>query len=275
MKIDAHHHFWQYHPREYVWMDDRMESIRRDFLPEHLVEEISSEGIDGVVSIQARQTVEETDWLLGLAEHYEFIKGVVGWVPLVDPNVALCLEKRKHDTNFKAVRHVLHDEPDPHYMLRDDFNRGISLLKAYDLVYDILVFESHLPQTITFVDRHPEQLFVVDHIAKPRIKEHQVEPWATLIRRLAERENCFCKLSGLITEADWVGWTEDTLKPYIEIVFSAFGPDRLMFGSDWPVCLVAGSYAAWCNTVRQFCTSLSAEEQARIWCGTAEEVYNL
>jgi len=275
MKIDTHHHFWRYHPDEYGWMNDRMGVIRRDFLPGDLRKEISQVGIEGVISVQARQTIEETDWLLHQAGQQDFIKGVVGWVPLIESNVEEYLDRYDHEPLLKGVRHVLHDESDDLYMLRDDFNRGISRLKSRGLVYDILIFESHLPQTIKFVDRHPEQIFVVDHIAKPRIKDNILEPWKTLINSLAERENCYCKLSGLITEADWSGWSIQQLRPYFDIILEAFSPGRLMFGSDWPVCLVAGSYAGWYRTVEQLCTDLAENERVDIRGRTAERVYNL
>jgi L-fuconolactonase len=275
MRIDAHHHFWKYDPREYEWIDASMSVIRRDFLPADLKVEIDGAGIDGVVSVQARQTLEETRWQLDLADQHDFIKGVVGWVPLAAPDVRQQLDAQRGRTKLKGVRHVVQDEPDERFLLRDDFNRGIRALADYGLVYDILIFERHLPPAIEFVDRHPNQMFVLDHLAKPRAREHVVEPWRENIRRLAERPNVYCKLSGLVTEADWQGWTEGQLSVYLGTVLEAFGPRRLMFGTDWPVCLLASSYPRWVEVVTRFCATLSADEQRRVFGETAVEAYRL
>ncbi len=274
-KIDAHHHFWRYNEREYGWMADGMERIQRDFLPPDLEREMAAAGVDGCVTVQARQKLEETEWLLGLAEANDFIRGVVGWVPLVSTSVQADLERLANNCYLKAVRHVLHDEPDDDYMLRDDFNRGVGLLKRFDLAYDILVFERHLPQVVKFVDRHPEQVFVVDHIAKPRIKDGVMSPWRQNISELARRRNVYCKASGMVTEADWAGWTEEGLRPYFDAVLEAFGPERLMFGSDWPVCTVACEYGRWHRIVSEFASALSVPEEERILGGTAAEAYKL
>jgi L-fuconolactonase len=219
--------------------------------------------------------LEETEWLLGLAERYEFMRGVVGWVPLVERGVRNQLEKLSLRPKLKAVRHVLHDESDDFYMLREDFNRGVAYLKDFNLRYDILVFERHLPQTIEFVDRHPQQVFIVDHIAKPRIKDGMLSPWRENIIELARRENVYCKLSGMVTEAIWEGWTASNLQPYFEIAIKAFGPARLMFGSDWPVVLLASSYRRWVETVQRAIASLSVDEQTLILSGTARKAYRL
>lgn len=275
MKIDSHHHFWKYNEKEYGWMDERMARIRRDFLPADLKREIDRAGIDGVVSVQARQTVEETRFLLALAERREFIKGVVGWVPLIDPNVREAMAEFSAQKKLKGYRHVLHDEQDDRYMMRDDFNSGVNAVTEAGLIYDILIFERHLPQTIEFVDRHPRQVFVVDHIAKPRIRDGYLSPWQSRINELARRENVYCKISGLATEADWQNWTEAELKPYLDTVVEAFGPKRLMFGSDWPVCLLAVEYARWSRIVTEYVASLTAAEQSRILGGTAVEAYKL
>lgn len=275
MKIDSHHHFWKYNEKEYGWMDERMARIRRDFLPADLKREIDLAGIDGVVSVQARQTVEETRFLLALAERREFIKGVVGWVPLIDPNVRGAMAEFSAQKKLKGYRHVLHDEQDDRYMMRDDFNSGVKAVTEAGLIYDVLIFEKHLPQTIEFVDRHPRQVFVVDHIAKPRIRDGYLSPWQSRINELARRENVYCKISGLATEADWQNWTEAELKPYLDTVVEAFGPKRLMFGSDWPVCLLAVEYARWSRIVTEYVASLTAAEQSRILGGTAVEAYKL
>lgn len=275
MQIDSHHHFWKYSPEEYGWIDDNMKRIRRDFLPADLQEEIEAAGIDGVVSVQARQIVEESQALLDFADANAFIQGVVGWVPLIDSDVAESLDRFRANPKFRGVRHVLQGEPDDRYMLREDFNRGISLLKDRDLVYDILIFERHLPQTLQFVDRHPDQVFVLDHIAKPRIQDDMLAPWQSRIVELSHRPNVYCKVSGMVTEADYEDWTPEQLKPYFDTVLSAFGPQRVMFGSDWPVCLVACEYQRWVEIVRGWISELSPSEQERVMGGTAVEAYSL
>jgi L-fuconolactonase len=273
--IDAHNHFWRYTADEYSWIGEGMERIRRDFLPHDLLTEIGAAGVDGTVAVQARQTVAETKWLLELADRYDFIKGVVGWAPFLEP----CLEEEVTDLlergKLKGLRHVVHDEPDPNFILRGDFNEGIDKIQKFGLVYDILIFERHLPQTIQFVDRHPNQVFVVDHIAKPRIREGALSPWQEHITELARRENVNCKLSGMATEASWTDWRQSDLVPYVETILAAFGPKRLLFGSDWPVVLMASEYSNWVETARALISRLSVDEQQQIMGGTAKRVYNL
>ncbi len=273
--IDSHHHFWRYNAQDFGWIDEPMQAIRRDFLPHDLASAIQEAGVDGVVSVQARQSLEETRWLLELAAQNSFIRGVVGWVPLVDPQVPAILEKLAAQKKLRAVRHVLQREPDDRFMLREDFNRGIAALHPLGLAYDILIFERHLPLAIEFVDRHPQQVFVLDHIAKPRIKDNVFEPWRKNIRELARRPHVYCKLSGLVTEADYTQWTEAQLRPYVETVLETFGPKRLLFGSDWPVCLVACGYARWLGLVRQWVEKLSPAEQSGILGGNATAAYRL
>jgi L-fuconolactonase len=273
--IDSHNHFWKYDPGEYGWIDDSMRLIRRDFLPDDLAREIAGTGISGVVSVQARQTLEETEWLLGLAQGHEFIKGVVGWVPLVSPNVAADLERFSVDRRLKGVRHIVQGEPDDNFVLRDDFNRGVAALEEFGLRYDLLIFERQLPAAIGFVDRHPNQIIILDHIAKPRIGQGAIEPWRRLISDLARRQNVYCKVSGMATEADYGEWTEPRLRPYFDVVLEAFHPRRLMFGSDWPVCLVACDYLRWHTLVSGWISDLTNEERARIMGGTAVEAYGL
>ena len=274
-RIDAHHHLWKYSAEEYPWMLAGMEMIRRDFLIPELQSAMIEGGVTGVITVQARQSLAETEWLLQLAESHDFMLGLVGWVPLVDQNIGNYLEMYAPRKKLRAVRHVLHDEADDFYMLREDFNRGIALLKDFDLRYDILIFERHLPQTIRFVDGHPNQIFVVDHIAKPRIKTGVLSPWKELLAELAKRENVYCKLSGLVTEADWHAWATPQLRPYIDTVLECFGPNRVMFGSDWPVQLVASSYPRWIEVVSEAIESLSNTEKAQIFSGTARVAYGL
>jgi L-fuconolactonase len=273
--IDAHHHLWRYSEEEYPWMLAGMEAIRRDFLSDELKSATQAAAITGSVAIQARQKIEETEWLLHLAGSNDLIRGVVGWVPLAEPGIGAHLETFSSHPKLKGVRHVLHDEADDYYMLRDDFNQGISLLKNFKLTFDILIFDRHLPQTGEFVDRHPNEVFVLDHIAKPRIKQRERTPWSDQITALAQRQNVYCKLSGMVTEADWTRWTEKDLYPYFDIVLNAFGPRRLMFGSDWPVMLVACDYIRWVNIVLSWISELSATEQVAIMADTAKAAYSL
>ena len=275
MRIDAHHHFWNYTTAEYGWIDGDMAALQRDFLPTDLEREIARAGVDGVVSVQARQTLEETAWLLGLAAKHNFIKGVVGWVELANPGVGAALAQFASNPKLRGIRHVVQGEPDDNFILGPDFNRGVAQLAKFGLVYDILIFPKQLQPASQFVDRHPGQVFVLDHIAKPPIKTGGMEPWATQIRELAQRPNVYCKISGMVTEADYQRWTGEQLRTYFEVVLAAFGPRRLMFGSDWPVCLAAGDYARWHQLVAGWISKLSAAEQARILGGTAVEAYGL
>jgi|SRR5579872_1314552 len=274
-RIDTHQHFWKYSAAEYPWICTDMSALARDFLPRDLAETIRPAGIDAVVSVQARQNLEETEWLLQLASENDFIAGVVGWVPLIDARVEDHLDRFAQHPKLKGVRHVLQDESDDDYILRPDFNAGIEKLSGYGLVYDVLIFERHLPQTMEFVDRHPNQVFVLDHVAKPRIKDCILSPWREHITELAKRQNVWCKISGMVTEADWRNWTPADLSPYFEIVLAAFSPSRLMFGSDWPVMLVAADYQRWYRTVLDALAKLSSAEQAEILGGVAMRVYNL
>jgi L-fuconolactonase len=273
--VDAHQHFWTYDPREYDWIGDDLAAIRRDFLPEDLAREIQAAGVDAVVSVQARQTLEETRWLLDLAERNDFVAGVVGWVPLASASVADTLAELAASPKLRGVRHVLQGEPDPDYAARPDFDRGIASLHGFGLAYDVLVYERQLPAAIALVDRHPDQVFVVDHAAKPRIRDAVLSPWRERMRELARRPNVFCKLSGMATEADLRGWTRASLEPYADVVLEAFGPARSMFGSDWPVCLAACPYSRWLATVRELCGRLSAAEQEMVLGGTARRAYRL
>lgn len=274
MKVDAHQHFWRYDPEKYAWIGDGMDVLKRDFTPADLAREI--EGIvDTVVSVQARQDVDETRELLDVARREPFVVGVVGWVPLVDPRIGETLEELVAEPYLVGVRHVLQDEPDDAYVLRDDFNHGVARLKEFELVYDVLIYERQLPNAIRFVDRHPNQPFVVDHLAKPRIRDRDPGAWSKQIRALARREHCYCKISGMVTEARWDDWTREELMPYLDTVLEAFGPERLMFGSDWPVCLLASDYRAWYRLIEDYAAELSVSEKARIWGETAAEVYSL
>jgi L-fuconolactonase len=273
--IDSHHHFWKYSPAEYQWIGPGKEVLRRDFLPRDLQEKTAAAGVQGVISVQARQSIGETNWLLDLAERHDFIRGVVGWAPLIDADLRRHLDGWDGRPKLLGLRHVLQDEPDDRYMLRADFNAGISVLREYGLAYDILIFERQLPAAIELVDRHPQQIFILDHIAKAKIVEGELEPWRTRVRELAKRRNVYCKVSGMATEANWQTWTADELRPYFETVLDAFSPRRLMFGSDWPVCLLACDYIRWVQTVQKWIESLSTFERQRIWAESAIEAYGL
>ena len=273
--IDTHHHFWNYSANEYDWINDDMKAIRKDYLPADLLKEIRAAGVDGAVSVQARQTVAESDWLLGMAEKNDFLKGVVGWVDLRNKGVDKDLERLAKHKKFKGVRHVVQGEPDDNFILGAAFNEGIKKLLKYDLRYDILILERHLKPSIAFVDKHPKQIFILDHIAKPRIKERILSPWREHMLELAKRPNVYCKISGMLTEADWKKWSAADLAPYFDTTLQAFGPKRLMLGSDWPVMLVAGKYKQWVDMVKQVVSRYSATEQERILSKNAVDAYKL
>jgi L-fuconolactonase len=274
-RIDAHHHLWRYRKEDYGWIGPGMEALARDFLPNDLETQMRVCGIDGSVVVQALQSVEETDWLLELAAGSSFIRGVVGWAQIASAEFPGVLERWRGNLLLKGLRHIVQDEADDDFINRADFNAGIAALAQSNLIYDILIYERHLPAAIKFVDRHPNQIFVLDHIAKPRIKDHQLEPWGSNVHELAKRENVYCKLSGMATEADWQNCTAADLRPYFDLVLNAFGPKRLIFGSDWPVCLLACTYGRWFDTVHEFVAELSGAERELILGEVASEVYSL
>jgi L-fuconolactonase len=273
LKLDSHQHFWKYSAAEYGWIEDS--ALRRNFLPGDLHKELRGAKIDGAISVQARQTIAETEWLLSLADQHKFLKGVVGWVPLTSPTVEGEIEKFASARKLKAVRHLIQDEKDDAYILRDDFNAGVSLLDKHGLAYDILIFDRHLPNAIQFVDRHPKQRFIVDHIAKPGIREGAVMPWRDNLREIAMRPNVWCKISGVATEADHKHWTEAQLRFYIDTAIDAFTPKRVMFGSDWPVCLSAIAYLDWVDLMHRATRQFSIPERDSIFGGAAEEAYRI
>jgi len=273
--IDAHQHLWRYLSPGPAWMGQNMEVLRRDFLVDDLLAVTDEAGVTGTIVVETERTVAETEWLAQVAASHDLICGVVGWAPLTIPRSASELERIAALPKMKAVRHPIHDEPDDQFVLRDDFNRGIAELKQFDLGYDVLIFEKHLLQTIEFVDRHPNQTFILDHVAKPRIRDRVVEPWRNNIRELARRQNVYCKISGMVTEADWDTWSDEGLSPYFDTVLEAFTPKRLMFGSDWPVVTLASSYRRWIGTVRVAIAQLSADERDWILAKAAIKAYRL
>jgi L-fuconolactonase len=236
---------------------------------------MATAGVAGTIAVQARQTLEETRWLLDLADDCEAICGVVGWAPIAGEDFPGCMEEFDGREKLKGLRHVIQGEKDEHYILREDFNSGIRTIAGSGLVYEILIYERHLADTIYFVDEHPGQPFVLDHVAKPLIAGGVLEPWAERMMELGQRENVWCKLSGMVTEAKWDAWTPETLKPYLDVAVQAFGPQRLMAGSDWPVCLVASGYKQWFDVLRTYFAAFSEAERARVFGGTAVEVYGL
>jgi L-fuconolactonase len=276
--IDAHQHFWRYSPEEYPWIGVGMERIARDFLVADLEAVARPEGVQGSVAVQARQSLAETRWLLELAATHPFIRGVVGWVDLrseqVGEQVAEFTDRRLHQ-KFVGVRHVVQDEPDPRFLLGEAFVRGLRHLHTFGLTYDLLLYPPQLPAAETLAGMLPEQPFVLDHLAKPRIKTGEIADWRRGIEALARHENISCKVSGLVTEAAWQGWKAADFRPYLDVVLGAFGPQRLMVGSDWPVCLVAGSYADVIGIARDFFAGLTPAEQAEVAGGTARRVYRL
>lgn len=274
MHIDAHQHFWNYNQQEYGWIDDSMASIRRDFLPVELKPQLEKNGFQGSVLVQVRQTLEETRWLLELTETNPFILGVVGWADLRSPRLGEELESFAGRRKLVGIRHIVQSEPDD-FLLQPDFLRGISVLEEFDLAYDILIYSKHLPIAADLVGRFPRQRFVLDHLAKPPIKSGAVEVWARGMRELATFPNVFAKVSGLVTEADWQTWTQDDIRPYLDVAFECFGPRRLMFGSDWPVCTVAAPYTQVANLVKDYLNGFATEEREAVFGGNAAKFWQL
>ena len=275
MKIDSHQHFWIYEAEKHAWIDDSMAQIRRDFLPSDLKPIYETHNIDGCVAVQADQSLEETDFLLNLADANDFVKGVVGWVDLKSNRIVDDLDRYAHQNKLKGWRHIVQGEKDHNFLLRTDFLNGISQLEKYNYTYDILVFPHQLGAVLEFVKKFPNQKFVIDHIAKPYIKDGFFDGWAVLMKEIGKHENVFCKLSGMITEADYNSWTVEQLEPYINLVLQAFGTSRVMFGSDWPVCMVAGTFNQVLKIITDHISTFNAEEQNRIMGGNAIEFYNL
>jgi L-fuconolactonase len=272
MRLDAHQHFWRYDAAEYPWIKADW-PILRDFLPPDLQPILRRQGIDGSIAVQARQTLAETKWLLELADAHETIKGVVGWIDLRSAYLAEQLKDFSKHPKFVGVRHVVQDEPDDRFMLQPDFLRGIGQLLEFNLTYDILIFPRQLAAAIELVKRFPRQPFVIDHIAKPEIKSGSLSPWREQISELAKFPNVLCKISGMITEARWGAWKRGDFTPYLDSVFEAFGSNRLMFGSDWPVCLLAGKYEDTVQIVSDHLSSLSESEKQSVFGLNAEQFY--
>lgn len=273
--IDTHHHLWKYNHQEYGWMDDSMSLLKKDYLPEDLEPQLKAAGVSATVVVQARQSLVETRWLLTLAEQNPFIKGVVGWFDVRSPDLVQQLKEFAHHPKMVGARHVIHDEADDDFMIRSDFKTGIVYLGAYGLCYDLLLFPRHLQRAIQLVKYFPRQRFVLDHLGKPSIKTGELEPWREDITGLAAYPNVWCKLSGMVSEADVKNWSPKDLVPYMETVLEAFGPNRVIMGSDWPVCRLAGEYRQVMKIVPDFIASLNSADQARILYKNAIDCYQL
>jgi L-fuconolactonase len=275
MRLDAHQHFWHYTPTGYTWMTEQMGVLKHDFLPQDLRPLLDEIRFDGCVAVQARQDLEETHWLLDLAERHPFIKGVVGWVDLCSDQLPNQLQQFAAHPKLVGVRHIVHDEPDDNFMLRPDFRRGISHLREFNLTYDLLLFPRHLPVALHLVEEFPHQPFVLDHIAKPGIAEQLISPWQENLHHLAKFPNVFCKLSGMVTEARWKQWQPGDFHPYLNVTCEAFGPERCMIGSDWPVCTLSGEYEAVMKIVIDYIRKFSVEAQTAILGENCARFYHI
>lgn len=275
MRIDSHQHFWIYDSVRDAWITDDMKVIQRSFLPSDLQPLLQANGVDGCIAVQADQSENETNFLLQLAAENDFIKAVVGWIDFRAENLE---ERLKHFSKFKKLkgfRHILQGESDVAFMLREDFCKGISKLQQYGFTYDILIDPRHLANTLPFVERFPQQAFVIDHLAKPLIAQGEINEWKTAMAAIAKHSNVYCKLSGMVTEANWKQWKYEDFVPYLDAMVELFGTDRLMFGTDWPVCLLAGSYEQVCGILEQYLSSFTPTEQENIWYNNAARFYRL
>ena len=273
-RIDSHQHFWKFDPIRDSWIDDSMLKIQRDFLPEDLLPLLSQNQFSGCVAVQASQSEEETNFLLDLASKNDFIKGVVGWADLRDEKISERLNHFSKYEKLKGFRHVVQGEPDD-FMFGATFRNGIAALKQFDFTYDILIFHRQLPAAIDLVKSFPDQAFVIDHIAKPDIKSGEIASWKKGIEEIAKFNNVSCKISGMVTEADWNSWKPSDLKPYLDVIFESFSVDKILFGSDWPVCNVAADYNIVVKTLEDYISKLSIEDQNKIWSENAKAFYKL
>jgi L-fuconolactonase len=276
--VDAHHHVWDPARADYPWLTDELAAIRRPFTPADLAPLLEANRIDATVLVQTRSSLDETREFLATAAATPFIRGVVGWVDLTDPGVATtigALRDGPGGDRLVGIRHQVHDELDPDWLLREDVGRGIRAVAAAGLVYDLLVRPRELPAALALARREEGARFVIDHIAKPPIRERAFQPWAERIGRFGELEHVTCKVSGMVTEADWTSWQPSDLVPYVDHVLEVFGPDRLLLGSDWPVCLLAASYDQVVDVAHETLGSLSGSESAAVFGGTATTLYRL
>jgi len=274
VRVDSHQHFWRYSREGQAWIDDSMSVLQRDFMPPELERELEQAGVEASVAVQVGQSLAETQFLLGLAQQHPFIRGVVGWVDLRDPELERTLETLAADERFKGVRHIVQSEP-AGFLADPAFRAGVARLARFDLSYDVLVYAHQLPEAVDFVRALPQVRFVLDHLAKPQIRAGRLEPWREHLRELSQSPNVACKLSGLVTEASWNAWRPDDLRPFIDAAVESFGPSRLLVGSDWPVCTLAGSHREVMEIFRDYFASFSTAEQAAIFGDTATRVYRL
>jgi L-fuconolactonase len=274
-RIDAHHHLWKYDPVRDAWITNEMTAIKKDFLPEDFRKILLKNNFDGSIVVQSDQSEIESKFLLDAARHYDFIKGVVGWIDLQAENVGERLASYSSFKKMKGFRHVLQSESDRRFMLRPAFLRGVSKLKKFGFTYDILIFADQLKFVPEFVAAFPDQKFVVDHIAKPMIRDKKIDEWKKEIGNVAHHQNVFCKISGMVTEADWKNWKQEDLVPYIDVVVESFGTGRIMFGSDWPVCLLAATYEQVWDVVHEYFSEFSQSERELFFGGNATQFYNL
>ena len=275
MRIDAHQHFWRYAPDTHAWIDDAMNALKRDFLPDDLAPLLLDSGFDGCIAVQAAQTMAETEWLLSLADDHDFIRAVVGWVDLRAPDVEDQLRRLGAHPKLRGIRHIVQDEPDDHFMLHADFMHGIAALAQFDLAYDILIYPRQMPAAIELAQAFPHQRFVLDHLGKPATRDGDLDTWARGIAALSRNKNVSCKLSGMVTEADWRHWSPEDFARYLDVALDWFGPQRLMIGSDWPVCTLAGAYHDVVAIVERHIERLSDTDREAILGGTAARVYGL
>ena len=273
--IDAHQHFWKYDPGVHTWMKEEDAVIKKDFLPDALKIELEHNGVNGCVAVQADQSDHETGFLVDLAKAYPFIRGVVGWTDLQGPKVVEYLEMYADEPLVKGFRHLVQDEPDPQFMLRPSFQQGIAALSQYNFTYDVLVFPHQLEAALALVKKFPGQAFVIDHLAKPGIQGQEMEPWRSYLFELGKQDQVYCKISGMVTEADWHHWNYEDFVPYLDVALEAFGPERLMYGSDWPVCLLSASYESVKQIIDRYVSRLTPAEQSMIMGENATRFYQL
>ncbi len=272
--IDTHVHFWKYNKQRDAWITNEMKTLRQDYLPEHLSINLKRNGVAGCVAVQVEQAEVETRFLVELAKTHPIIKGVVGWIDLSAENIAERLAHFSEHTIIKGYRHIVQGEP-AGFLLRPDFQRGISELKNYNYTYDILVYHHQLHDALSFVRKFPDQKLVIDHCAKPDIKNRKIDEWKSLIKQIASQHNVYCKLSGLFTEAAWKNWSPGEFYPYLDVVFDAFGTGRLMYGSDWPVILLSGIYVQWKSLLEKYMENFSQDDKEKVFLSNAVEFYNL
>jgi L-fuconolactonase len=275
VRIDSHQHFWLYNSTEYDWIDDSMAALRRDFLPCDLQPELAQAQFDGSIAVQARQTLCETRWLLELAASSPQILGVIGWIDLCSPDARTQLESFAANPKLLGIRHIVQSEPDPRFLLRPEFLRGVALLEEFDLSYDILIYPRHLQAAAEFARHFPHHRLVLDHLAKPPIRDGSLVPWKNHLRELAQSPNVFCKLSGMVTEADWHAWTPEHFTPYLDCALEYFGPERLMIGSDWPVCTVAAPYSTTMSIVMDNLARYRSDVSDAVLGGNAQRFWKL